>query len=86
MKSTRAHRLVAICKTELVGCSEVFRICCDHKQVLQLLDVRVEVTSKEGILVAAAPKPQQHNATKDDCHHDAEPATCKTTSADMTVT
>ncbi len=57
MKNTRAHWLVAICETELVGRSKVFRICCDHKQVLQFLDVRVEITSKERILVAAAPEP-----------------------------
>ena len=82
----RAHWLVAICKTELVRRGKVFRICRDQKQVLQFLDVSVEVMSKERTLVAAAPKPQQHNATKDDCHHDAEPAACKTASADMTVT
>ena len=52
-----AHWLVAIRKTQLVGCGRIFRVCCDHKQVFQFLDVGIEVASKERGLVAAAPEP-----------------------------
>lgn len=69
--------LVVVHKTQLVRCTSGLSIRCNHKQVLQFFDVGIEVAGKEGSFLAAAPEPQQHDAAKNQGHHDAKPTACR---------
>lgn len=70
--------LVIMHKAKLMRCGLILRIHCGHKQIFQPFDVGIEVCGKEGLLVTTAPEPQQHDATKNESHHDAEPTSCTT--------